>query len=168
VVGAGPLGHLCARVLALEGHQVTVFDHDSERLKYFAGSDIETSNELARLEEFEHLVEATGNPDALDTLLLQSPAGATILLLGLPYGHRQFTFESIVAFDKIVVGSVGSEAKHFEKAIELLPRIKTAAFKEKLMPLHKFRRAWNLVQDHKYLKIIFEINKPSVKPTAER
>jgi 2-desacetyl-2-hydroxyethyl bacteriochlorophyllide A dehydrogenase len=156
VVGAGPLGHLCARVLALWGHRVTVFDRNPVRRKYFSGSDIEVSDYLSRLNEFENLIEATGDPEALDAILHQSPAGATILLLGLPYAHRNFTFESIVAFDKIVVGSVGSSSNHFKKAIRLLPQLDTKAFSEKVMALSEFNNAWELVQMQKYLKVILK------------
>ena len=158
VVGAGSLGHLCARVLALWGHDVTVFDRHPLRLKYFAGSEVNTSDDMSRLKEFDHLIEATGSPEALDTIIHKSSAGATILLLGLPYAHRKFTFESIVAFDKIVVGSVGSSTKHFKMAIEILPQLETTAFFEKILPLSEFRNAWKLARSQKHLKVILKIS----------
>jgi len=158
VVGAGPLGHLCAQVLVLWGHRVTVFDRNPKRLSYFADSSIATSNDLAQLGAFDNIVEATGDPVALDNILHKSPAGATILLLGLPYAHRNFTFEGIVAYDKIIVGSVGSSAKHFDLAIELLPQIETGAFMEKVLPLSDFKEAWKLTKAGKYLKIILQLN----------
>jgi len=158
VVGAGSLGHLCARVLELWGHCVTVFDHNDERLGYFDGSEIRVSDDLSGLADFESLVEVTGNPDALDAILHQSPAGARILLLGLPYAHRQFTFENIVAYDKMLVGSVGSAAKHFDLAIELLPQIKTDVFMEKVLPLARFKEAWEIAKNGKHLKTILRVN----------
>ena len=157
VVGAGPLGHMCARVLSLWGHQVTVFDRDPTRRGYFAGSDIEVSDDLSCLKEYDNLIEVTGSPAALDTILHESPAGATILLLGLPYAHRKFTFESIVAFDKMIVGSVGSSAKHFEKAIELLPRLDVSGFMEKILDFGEFKAGWQLARSHKHLKIILKM-----------
>ena len=158
VVGAGPLGNLCAQVLALRGHQVTVFDRNPRRLEYFSDLKISGSNDLTQLYEYDVLVEVTGDPDALDVILHQSPAGATILLLGLPYAHRQFTFEKIVAFDKTVVGSVGSSAKDFEDAITLLPQLETTPFTEKILPLSEFMKAWELARTHKYLKLILKIS----------
>ena len=158
VVGAGSLGHLCARLLELWGHRVTVFDHNDKRLGYFHDSEISVSKDLTGLAEFENLVEVTGNPDALDAILHRSPAGARILLLGLPYAHRQYTFENIVAYDKMLVGSVGSAAKHFDLAIELLPQIKTDVFMEKLLPLSEFKEAWEIVKSGRYLKTILKIN----------
>jgi 2-desacetyl-2-hydroxyethyl bacteriochlorophyllide A dehydrogenase len=154
VVGGGPLGHLCARVLAHWGHHVTVFDRNPNRLGYFAGSAIRTAQNLATLDRFDNIIEATGSPDALDDILRLSRAGTSILLLGLPYAHRNFTFESIVAYDKIIVGSVGSAAKHFRMAIKLLPQIDTRAFTEKIMPLADFKTAWRLAETQRHLKII--------------
>jgi 2-desacetyl-2-hydroxyethyl bacteriochlorophyllide A dehydrogenase len=156
VVGAGPLGHLCARVLSLWGHRPTVFDRNPVRREYFSGSGIDVSDDLSLLNEFEYLIEVTGDPKALDTMLHQSPAGASILLLGLPYAHRNFTFENIVAFDKMVVGSVGSSSNHFRKAIRLLPQIDTKFFSEKVLDLSEFNKAWELVQSQKYLKVILK------------
>jgi threonine dehydrogenase-like Zn-dependent dehydrogenase len=158
VVGAGSLGNLCARVLDLWGHHVTVFDHNRERLGYFKGLAINVSDDLSGLGDFEYLVEVTGNPNALDAILNQSPAGARILLLGLPYAHRQYTFENIVAYDKMLVGSVGSAAKHFDLAIELLPQIKTDVFMEKVLPLSRFKEAWEITKNGKHLKTILKVN----------
>jgi 2-desacetyl-2-hydroxyethyl bacteriochlorophyllide A dehydrogenase len=158
VVGAGSLGHLCARVLKLWGHRVTVFDHNRHRLEYFKGSGIGVSENLSGLSDFENQVEVTGNPDALDAILHRSPAGARILLLGLPYAHREYTFENIVAYDKMLVGSVGSAAKHFDLAIELLPQIETEAFASNVLPLSKFKKAWEITKSGKYLKTILKIN----------
>ena len=158
VVGAGPLGHLCAQVLVSWGHRVTVFDRNPKRLGYFTDSSIATSNDLVQLGAFDNIVEATGDPVALDNILEKSPAGATILLLGLPYARRNFNFESIVAYDKIIVGSVGSSSKHFDLAIELLPQIKTSAFMEKILPLSRFKEAWEITKSGNHLKTILKIN----------
>jgi len=158
VLGAGPLGNLCAQILDLKGHQVTVFDRSPARLEYLSNSAIRTSNDLTRLNEFDVLVEVTGDPDALDALLHRSMAGATILLLGLPYAHRKFTFEGIVAFDKTVVGSVGSSGQDFDDAIALLPQLETTPFTEKVMPLSEFMQAWELARTGKYLKVILKVS----------
>lgn len=158
IVGAGPLGNLCAQTLALQGYRVTVFDRNPERLGYFANSKIDVSDDLTQLHAFEVLVEVTGDPDALDNILHESPAGATILLLGLPYAHRKFTFEDIVAYDKTVVGSVGSTAGDFSEAISLLPRLETSAFTEKILPLSDFERAWELSRTGKHLKVMLKVH----------
>jgi 2-desacetyl-2-hydroxyethyl bacteriochlorophyllide A dehydrogenase len=158
VVGAGSLGHLCAQVLHLWGHQVMVFDRNPDRLGYFKDTEIEVSNNLSYLNNFENFIEVTGSPEALDAILNESPAGAKILLLGLPYAHQQYTFENIVAYDKMIVGSVGSAYKHFEIAIELLTQIDTRFFTEKKLPIAEYAQAWELARSQKHLKVILEIS----------
>ncbi|ARJ66532.1 hypothetical protein WV31_13065 [Magnetospirillum sp. ME-1] len=158
VVGAGPIGHICARVLAARGLDVTVFDRAPERLAFFAGSGIATSADLAGLAECGAIVEATGSPEALDTTLHRSPAGAAILLLGLPYGQRSFSFEAIAAYDKVVVGSVGSTAADFDEAIRLLPTLDFSRLGENRMPLDQFAAAWTASKRPGVLKVILDVD----------
>ncbi|MFQ5891100.1 MAG: alcohol dehydrogenase catalytic domain-containing protein, partial [Gemmatimonadota bacterium] len=96
VVGAGPLGHLCARVLERWGEQVTIFDRNPIPLGYFQNSGIAVSNSLAGISGFDVVVEATGDPEVLQTILSESRAQARVLLLGLPYGQKEVDFEEIV------------------------------------------------------------------------
>jgi hypothetical protein len=58
----------------------------------------------------------------------------------------------------MIVGSVGSAAKHFEMAIELLPQIDTTKFTEKILPITEYARAWELAKSQKYLKIILKLS----------
>lgn len=153
VLGAGPLGRLCAMVLAHRGHAVTIFDQDARRLSD-VGSAIGTSQALDRLGEFEVLVEATGEQPALEAVLETSRAGATILLLGLPYSHAAFSFEHIVAYDKTVIGSVGSGAREFTEALTLLPELDTSVFTQTVLPLEAFEQGWEFARTRSHLKVL--------------
>ncbi len=157
VLGAGPIGHLCAQVLADRGHQVTVFDRDEGRRRLFDGSAIRTSGDIHDLKGFDVLIEATGDPNVLQTVLTGSAAGSTLLLLGLPYGEQPFTFERIVAFDKTVVGSVGSGAEDFRDAILFLQRLNARPFLECVMPFEKFSAGWDMARQKRSLKVILEM-----------
>ena len=157
VVGAGTIGHLAARVLAQRGHSVTVFDREAARLSSL--SDIAaTSNSLVGLERFDWIVEATGDQPVLNSLLQQSATGAALLLLGFPYGHQSFSFESIVAFDKSIVGSVGSSGADFEEALATLPLLNTSRFLDACYPLEEYQRAWNAVRSRAHLKVMLKID----------
>jgi threonine dehydrogenase-like Zn-dependent dehydrogenase len=158
VVGAGPIGHLCAKVLAMRGHSVTVFDRNPLRRSYFEGTGISTDDDLRKLGEFEVLVEVTGDPDALSTLLQHSSPGASILLLGLPYAKREFSFEDLVAYDKTIIGSVGSGKEDFEAAISLLDQIDMTPLVETVLPLEKFREGWEHSRKGDRLKVILEVD----------
>ena len=103
VVGAGTIGHLTAQVLALRGHSVTVFDRERERLSFLSGM-AETSTTLEGLDRFDWLIEATGQQSVLSALLQQSSTGATLLLVCRPYSAQAFNFDSVVAYDRTIVG----------------------------------------------------------------
>jgi threonine dehydrogenase-like Zn-dependent dehydrogenase len=158
VVGGGPIGHLTARVLAHRGHAVTVFDRNQGRLSYFQDGDIACDQDLSNLVAFDVIVEATGDPDALHAILHNSAAGATLLLLGLPYAKREFSFESIVGYDKTIVGSVGSNAEDFVQAMATLPALDISSLTSNVVPFDQFERAWAMASSGKHLKVILDVD----------
>jgi 2-desacetyl-2-hydroxyethyl bacteriochlorophyllide A dehydrogenase len=157
VVGAGAIGHLTARVLAARGHTVTVFDRNESRLAHLNGA-VATSKEIDSLDGFEWIVEATGDQNALMTVLEKSATGATLLLMGLPYAKQPFSFESIVGFDRTVVGSVGSSSADFEEAIAMLRTLDTTPFLQTTFPLHEFENAWAAVRTRTPLKVMLWVD----------
>ncbi len=156
IIGAGPLGHMCALILKHYGYQVRVFDRAPERLAFLSRAGIETSIDLDELNGFDLVVELTGNVEALAQLLRQTPAGARVLLLGFPYGERPFNFETITAYDKSIIGSVGSTKADFETAISLLPKLSLDAFHQVRMPLGRFREAWERSRKPTTLKVMLD------------
>lgn len=156
VLGAGPLGHICARILAHQGHAVTAYDRNADRLALFDGTGISASDMLTELDDFDVLIEITGDPDVLDVALRDSRANAVLLLLGLPYGERQFSFEAIAAYDKSIVGSVGSTAADFEAAISLLPELDLAEHLKCRLPLDQFESGWQMAKNGDALKVILD------------
>lgn len=159
VVGVGPLGHLCARVLALRGHRVVAFDRNSRRLAYFSGSEVEVGEDLECLQEFDVLIEVTGDPHALNAMLHNSSAGATLLLLGLPYARREFSFEDVVSYDKSIIGSVGSGSEDFEEAIALLPTLDLRCYMQHIRPLDAYGAALEEARSNRYLKVLFAVDR---------
>ena len=157
VLGAGPLGHLVARVLANNGHTVVAYDRNPKRQTLFRDTDIEARGDLDHLGDYNVIVEVTGDPGVLDRALRESPANATILLLGLPYGERAFSFEQIAAFDKTVTGSVGSTKEDFVDAVKLLPDLGLEPYFENPMPLSEFDEAWRLAREGSVFKVILDI-----------
>ncbi len=168
VVGAGPIGHLSARILNARGHCVTVFDRDPSRLQLFGGTDIKAGRDLAELGAFEALIEATGDPDALEPILHNSAPGASILLLGLPYARRDFSFEAIVGYDKTIVGSVGSAGEDFDEALAVLPKIDISAFVRRQFPLDQYAAALAAARERRQLKVILKVDPelPDPQPHA--
>jgi threonine dehydrogenase-like Zn-dependent dehydrogenase len=155
VLGAGTIGHLTALVLKLRGHDVTVFDLDAGRLAAFDGR-VPTSTSLARLEDFEWLIEATGKHKVLEAALQQSASGAALLLLGFPYAEHSFnfSFESLLACDRAIIGSVGSSRRDFLEALRVLPLLDTTAFLRTSFPLSDFEKAFAAARSRSSLKVM--------------
>lgn len=159
VVGAGTIGHLAAQVLKARGHAVTVFDPVEDRLQALNGS-VATFQSLQNLDQFEWLVEATGQQAILSTLLDQAATGAVLLLLGLPYSTQNFNFESIVAYDRSVVGSVGSTGLDFEHALATIPTIDTTPFLRACFPLAQYEDAFAAARSKSVLKCMLTLESP--------
>jgi len=160
VIGAGTIGHFAARVLALRGHQVTVFDRQPERLALLR-KPIATSPEMTEIDRFEWIIEATGSAEVLASLLQDSSTGATLLLLGLPYSSQTFNFEQIVAFDRSVVGSVGSSGADFDAALTALARIDTSQFLDQVYALEDFEKALGAARSKSVLKVMLAADAPT-------
>ncbi len=155
VIGAGTIGQFVAQVLSLRGHAVTVFDRERSRLAYVKDG-IATSEAFEGLDRFDWIVEATGDHGVLITLLQRCATGSTLLLMGLPYGSHAFSFETIVAFDRSIVGTVGSSGADFDEALRTLPLMDTSRFLEKALPLAEFEQAWALVRARSVLKVMLQ------------
>ncbi len=157
VVGAGCLGNLCSQALSRSGYRVTVFDKNKSRLDLLNKTVKEVLPTLGHLEKFDAVIEATGSAQVLEKVLKESRSDATILLLGFPYGKIDYSFEDIVGQEKIIIGSVGGSAQEFKEALQLLPELDTGYFVENVLPLAKFKKAWQFHHSQKYLKIILEV-----------
>ena len=128
-----------------------------KRLALFERTSIKTANDLSTLDQFKVIVEITGDPEVLNRALHESPANVTLLLLGLPYGERPFSFEAVAAFDKTVTGSVGSTSEDFEAAIKLLDKLNTDTYLQCMMKLEDFRAAWDKSRSGDVLKVILNV-----------
>jgi threonine dehydrogenase-like Zn-dependent dehydrogenase len=158
VIGAGPIGHLTARILDARGHDVIVFDRARSRRELFVGSRITATDDITTAFAADVIVEATGDPDALERIIHESRANVTILLLGLPYAHRAFSFETVVGYDKTIVGSVGSTAEEFALAPGFLKDIDTSPFLQACLSLSEYKEALDLAEKRQYLKVMLRLD----------
>jgi 2-desacetyl-2-hydroxyethyl bacteriochlorophyllide A dehydrogenase len=158
VLGHGTIGNLCAQLMAARGHRVTVFDRNPSRLEGIGNSSIRGAGEIAGLEAYDLIIEATGRTEVLKKALLESPTGAKVLLLGLPYSSFDFNFENIVSFDKTVVGSVGSSRKDFDEAVSLYTELDLESLTKNIFPLEDYETAWILHREGRVTKAILKIN----------
>jgi 2-desacetyl-2-hydroxyethyl bacteriochlorophyllide A dehydrogenase len=157
VIGAGAIGLLSALALKAEGHAPVVFDKNPGRLKLASKAGLKTRGALKGLAEFDAAVEATGNPDALHALIRGARAGATLLILGFPYDERGFSFESLVGYDKTLVGSVGSCPRDFARAMRLLKTLDARPFLGREFALKDYAKAWAVARAKGCLKAVLKI-----------
>jgi threonine dehydrogenase-like Zn-dependent dehydrogenase len=136
---------------------VTLIDSDPQRLAT-VGAGFATSTSLGAASTSEWIVEATGSQSALSELLRTAPTGSSVLLLGFPYGREPFSFESVVAFDRTVIGSVGSSSRDFREALALLPLLDLDAFLGVSVPLAEYERAWERVRSKQHLKVMLRVD----------
>lgn len=76
--------------------------------------------------------------------------------MGLPYASQSFSFESVVAFDRSIIGTVGSSGADFDEALRTMPLIDTKPFLEVALPLAEFEKAWDLVRSRSVLKVMLQ------------
>jgi len=157
VIGAGSIGNLIAQVLTLRGFSVTVFDRNEKRLDFLKNKVKSVSVKLESLDKFGTIIEATGSADILKEALRGSGLDATLLLLGFPYGNFEYNFEDVVGKDKVILGSVGGDARDFDEALDLLPKLDTAPFTQHILSIEEFARAWEMHNSSKQLKIILKL-----------
>ena len=157
VVGAGPLGNLCAQLLKQRKLRVTVIDQHEGRLRLLDQYGINSRRELERVETFDYLIEATGNETVIPWLLEGSKPSVKILLLGLPYAQPvPVTFNSVPCYDKEIFGSIASERQDWEEAIRLIRRhtINLDDHTACVLPIESYETAWRQVETHERFKVL--------------
>jgi threonine dehydrogenase-like Zn-dependent dehydrogenase len=91
-------------------------------------------------------------------------------LIGFPYAKLPFDFESVVAYERAIIGSVGSSKQDFEAALKLLPELDVEALTAHALPLSRYEEAWAAARERKWLKVVLEVGGEldAKKQTASR
>lgn len=161
VVGAGPIGNLCAQMLQSRGLQVTAVDTDSRRLDLLHKYDINTLNALGPLDKYDYLVEASGNEQVLPRLIEGSRPSAKLLFLGLPYTQPVLaSFSTVTGYDKVIYGSVASQRQDWEEAIRLvhIGAVSLVDHTSVVEQLADYRKAWENVEARDQLKVLLLVS----------
>jgi 2-desacetyl-2-hydroxyethyl bacteriochlorophyllide A dehydrogenase len=161
IVGAGPLGNLCAQILKSCGSDVTVVDREQRRLQLLYKYGVNTRTEMETLTEFDYLIDATGDAAVIPHLIERSRSSAKILLLGLPYaGTVPVRFSTMPCYDKELHGSIASERQDWRKAIRLIQTgaVNLGDHTATIMPLESYERAWQAVRSYECFKVLLVVN----------
>jgi 2-desacetyl-2-hydroxyethyl bacteriochlorophyllide A dehydrogenase len=158
ILGFGTIGNLCAQLMVKKGHQVIAFDNNKLKIDGLKETMINSRIKIADLDQFDYIIEATGQVDVLRKALTESKTGAKILLLGLPYGEIGFDFGSIVSFDKTIVGSVGSSRRDFIEAIELYSKLNLQNLVQYVFAFEDYETAWEKQKKGEVNKAIIRVD----------
>ena len=157
VIGAGPIGHLSARVCQKWGNKVTIFDKNRDRLSLLKDVDVISVDTFPSLDKYSYIIECTGESSLARLILSKSSNASSILLLGLPYEKQIIDFEDIVSSDKKIIGSVGSSGDNFREAILLADDLNLDHFNSSVFLLSKWKDAWNEHRSKKQLKVKLKV-----------
>ena len=157
VFGAGPIGHLWAMVLSSREMPVTVFDRNPRRLRYFEGTPVAVGSDPAGVAEFDVLVEATRDPESLESVFQASREDAVHLLLGLPASRRQFTINGAAGGEKSMIWAGGARPAEFQQAAKLVTQLPMDTLTSVVVPLAEFREAWERFRGGDDLKILLGV-----------
>ncbi len=159
IVGAGPIGHLSARVCHYWNHDITIYDKNENRVSLLEDIPIHTTIKDPDFSQFSIIIECTGDPELAKKLIHLSSVSATILLLGLPYDQEKIDLEQIVSFDKIIIGSVGSNEENFRAAMALSEKINMSYFNQSIFEFEHWQSAWDMHKRKATLKVKLKISK---------
>jgi L-iditol 2-dehydrogenase len=119
VLGAGPMGLMLVRLLALDGRSVTVADHHAERREQAESLGARASETLER---HDLVFEAVGRPEAWRAALeTTSPGGTLVLVGGCPAGTDAAFPTGPLHYDELDVrGAFHHSREEVDRALDLL------------------------------------------------
>ena len=161
VVGAGWMGNLCSQILRSWGIHVTVVDPDLHWPTFLFKYDVDTLAELPSLEQFDYLVETSGDPDTLEYLVENSRAGVKVLSFGLPYTSlTRGVTAKVAASDKLIYKSLPVQRQSWNDAIKLISAgaINLVDHTSEVRPLEAYKEAWASVQASERFKVLLGVS----------
>ena len=121
VLGAGPIGLLCAMVASRRGAQVHVADPSEPRRAAAAMLGLPSSEALEG--EYDAVIDAVGLPATRqDSLAHLRPAGAAVWL-GLAHDATEISGNNLVRGEQTIRGSFAYTPAEFAKAVALAPEL---------------------------------------------
>ncbi|MBN9150965.1 MAG: alcohol dehydrogenase catalytic domain-containing protein [Micrococcales bacterium] len=121
IIGAGPIGLVCALVAAHHGHDVMISDTSTERQDIARSLGLKSSHELDG--EFDAIIDAVGLPVSRQASVAGIRAGGTAVWIGLAVDSVELSANSIVREEKHITGSFAYTAEEFGVAIELATQL---------------------------------------------
>jgi threonine dehydrogenase-like Zn-dependent dehydrogenase len=164
VLGAGPLGNLCAQVLLRQGLKVTVIDSNDRRLKLLHKYDANTLRQESSLKRFDYIIETRGSQETLAFLVEASGPRAKILLLNSTnFDEAGNGGISGNDFDRELYRvDLGTDyTDYWERAIRLIRdgSVNLQDHIDVVYFLEDYEKAWEVHQGQQHLKVLLNVSK---------
>ena len=160
IVDAGPVANLCAQILRARGLDVTVVDPDNSRLALLEKYEINTLTQLGLLDEFDYLIEASGDSEVLHHLIQMSKPSAKVVSLGRPAFTSSNGSPSIPIGNpsggKVINFPLGGQPADWRTAINLV-RKRTVSLDDHtavVKPLETYREALDRLDTREYFNVL--------------
>lgn len=161
VVGAGPMGNLCAQILQKKGVHVTVVDSQVRWLGHLFKYDVDTLAKLGELGNFDHLIETSGDDGQLEELIEGAGPDAKLLLLGSPYGRPTHQIISGAKHGQYIVSDRPEQpGSAWIQAIKLIQSGAICLDEHTTMvePLESYKKAWESVETAESIRVLLSFN----------
>jgi D-arabinose 1-dehydrogenase-like Zn-dependent alcohol dehydrogenase/glycosyltransferase involved in cell wall biosynthesis len=155
VIGAGPLGNLCAQILKSRGAEVTVIDQAGRWLRLLHKYDVNVGRDIGLLHGFDYLIDTTGSEEVIPHLIEKSKPSARILLIGLPYGQlARVNSSNVSCHNKAIYQGTANDRRDWQEAIQLIRThgVNLDDHMATVLPLESYETAWKSVQEHELFK----------------
>lgn len=135
VVGHGTLGRLLARLIVAAGGSPVVWEKDPRRMDGAAGYVVVSPDEDER-RDYRSVVDVSGDPNLIDTLILRLARGGEVILAGFYKEQVAFTFP--MAFMKEATLRIAAEWARPDMDV-VLERLASGAFDLQGLITHRAR-----------------------------
>lgn len=126
VTGAGPVGLLAALFAKLRGLDVWIYDHNTKGPKPALARDLGATYHSSAVDElrrdFDIVIEATGVPSIIGSVIGHTSPSAIVCLLGVSEPGDATTVDlgafnaNVVLGNRVIFGSVNANRRHYEAA----------------------------------------------------
>jgi 2-desacetyl-2-hydroxyethyl bacteriochlorophyllide A dehydrogenase len=154
ILGAGPIGTLLLKAIALEGASaIDVVDKNEARLalaKKSGAAAVFSSFDSLAAEAYDVVVDATGVPAVMERTLAFARKGGSVLLFGVPPAKSRISLDAFAIFQKgLTILSSYTSVRNSIQAVRLLEtgRIDVSSLVSHELPLKDFRHGIELIEE---------------------
>jgi threonine dehydrogenase-like Zn-dependent dehydrogenase len=155
VVGAGPVGNLCAQLLGQRGLKVTVVDQNDRWLSLLDKYEVDTLRELGPLEGYDYLIETQGNPESVAKLISGCNPAASVISMG-----TRSDGENGAGNPNLVCPANSASREHLNEALRLVNSgaVSLEDHTASVEPLEAYESAWEGLRSGKQFNVLLSVS----------